>query len=329
MKRIKLGQLGIGHNHAEGHMEAFRRHPELYEIIGYAETDASWIRRRGSLPCYAGVPRLSVEELLEKSDAILVETEVETILPAAKLCIDAGKPIHLDKPAGEDLALYAKLLAEAKAKGLPVHLGYLYRTAPAVKKVFSLAESGALGEILYVETAFSAARSKDYLSYLEHFKGGTMYIFGAHLIDMALRLMGEPQRVESLLYRTGADGCSGVDNATAFLHYKKGVSVIRTSAVEAGGWFRRELTVVGTQGTVTVMPFEKPTVRWMARKNGREDDYDKLADREELILPTEFDRYAAFPQEFYNCLMGQANPPYDYDYELTLQRILLKACQAL
>lgn len=107
------------------------------------------------------------------------------------------------------------------------------------------------------------------------------------------------------------------------------MSVIRTSAVEAGGWFRRELTVVGTQGTVTVMPFEKPTVRWMARKNGREDYYDKLADREELILPTEFDRYAAFPQEFYNCLMGQANPPYDYDYELTLQRILLKACQAL
>ena len=35
MKRIRLGQLGIGHNHAEGHMEAFRRHPELYEIVGY------------------------------------------------------------------------------------------------------------------------------------------------------------------------------------------------------------------------------------------------------------------------------------------------------
>lgn len=69
----------------KAHVEAFRRHPELYEIIGYAEA----IRRRGSLPCYAGVPRLSVEELLEKNDAILVETEVETILPAAKLCIDA------------------------------------------------------------------------------------------------------------------------------------------------------------------------------------------------------------------------------------------------
>lgn len=66
MKRIRLGQLGIGHNHAEGHMEAFRRHPELYEIVGYTETDEAWIRRRGTLPCYAGVPRLSVEELLEK-----------------------------------------------------------------------------------------------------------------------------------------------------------------------------------------------------------------------------------------------------------------------
>ncbi len=89
MKKSDWGSSASVTTMPKAHVEAFRRHPELYEIIGYAEADEGWIRRRGSLPCYAGVPRLSVEELLEKNDAILVETEVETILPAAKLCIDA------------------------------------------------------------------------------------------------------------------------------------------------------------------------------------------------------------------------------------------------
>ena len=37
MKRIKLGQIGIGHNHGEAKMLAARKFPELFEIVGYAE----------------------------------------------------------------------------------------------------------------------------------------------------------------------------------------------------------------------------------------------------------------------------------------------------
>ena len=64
----------------KAHVEAFRRHPELYEIIGYAEADEAWIRRRGSLPCYAGVPRLSVEELLEKNGIKVIPVEFDEVM---------------------------------------------------------------------------------------------------------------------------------------------------------------------------------------------------------------------------------------------------------
>ena len=43
MKRIKLGQIGIGHNHGEGKMLAARKFPELFEIVGYAEENERWI----------------------------------------------------------------------------------------------------------------------------------------------------------------------------------------------------------------------------------------------------------------------------------------------
>lgn len=328
-KKFRLGQIGIGHNHAQGHMEAFRLHPELFEIVGYSENDGYWMQKRGGLDCYRGLPRMDENELIEQCDALFVETEVSDLMRAARKCIDAGKPIHLDKPAGENLEEYEGILKDAEKKNLVVHLGYLYRTNPAVNEVFSIAESGEIGEILYVETAMSAPRSREYLQYLDTFKGGTMYIFGGHIIDFVLRLMGKPKRVEPILFRSGVEGCHGIDNATALLYYEKGVSVVRTSAIEPGGHFRRELTVVGTKGTVSVCPFERPTVKWVTVQNGKEGPYDKETVTRTLSFPTEYDRYDAFPKEFYARLCGASAGIYDYDYELTLQKLLLQACGIL
>lgn len=330
MKKIfKIGQIGIGHNHAQGHMEAFRKHPELFEIVGYSEKSEYWLNKRGNLDCYKGLTRMDEDELIEKCDALLIETEVPDLMAAARKCVDKNKHVHLDKPAGENFEEYANIIGDAKKKGLVVHLGYLYRTNPAVKKVFSIAESGVLGKILYVETAMSAPRSKEYLSYLETFKGGTMYIFGGHIIDFVLRLMGEPKKIEPILFRSGAEGFNGIDNATALFYYDKGVSVIRTSAIETGGHFRRELTVVGEKGTVSISPFERPKIKWLSLQNGKEDAYDKLADTEPLDFPTDYDRYDAFPEEFYQRLSGVKSDVYDYDYEVTLHKLLLKSCGML
>ena len=35
MKKIKVGQIGIGHNHGESKMKAVRKFPELFDVIGY------------------------------------------------------------------------------------------------------------------------------------------------------------------------------------------------------------------------------------------------------------------------------------------------------
>ena len=153
-----------------------------------------------------------------------------------------------------------------------------------------------------------------------------MYIFGGHIIDFVLRLMGKPKRIEPILFRSGAEGFNGIDNATALFYYDKGVSVVRTSAIETGGHFRRELTVVGEKGTVSICPFERPTIKWVSIQNGKEDAYDKLADTSSISFPTDYNRYDAFPEEFYNLLNGAPVGHYDYDYELTLQKLLLEAC---
>ena len=110
MQKIKIGQIGIGHNHGEEKMKAVRKFPELFEVIGYAEPSEYWQRERGGHPGYEGLTRYTEEELLEKCDAILVETDVWDLTETAERCIRAGKHIHMDKPASGTLEDYKRLL---------------------------------------------------------------------------------------------------------------------------------------------------------------------------------------------------------------------------
>lgn len=98
MRKIRIGQMGIGHNHGSGKMQAFRKFPERFEVVGYAEEDATWRDLRGDWPCYSDLPRMSPSELLEKCDAVAVECAVPDLTRCARFCVDAGKHIHLDKP---------------------------------------------------------------------------------------------------------------------------------------------------------------------------------------------------------------------------------------
>ena len=42
MKKIKIGQIGIGHNHGAAKMEAVLKFPDLFEVVGFAEENEKW-----------------------------------------------------------------------------------------------------------------------------------------------------------------------------------------------------------------------------------------------------------------------------------------------
>lgn len=147
MKKIKLGRIGIGHNHGEAKMLAARKFPELFEIVGYAEENEDWIEKRGGAEGYRGLKRLSTDEVIKQSDAVLIETDVWNLTETVQKCIDAGKHIRMDKPASGTLDEYKYLLDSAKKKNLVVQLGYMYRYNPAVLKCMEHIKNGDLGEI--------------------------------------------------------------------------------------------------------------------------------------------------------------------------------------
>jgi len=324
MKKIKIGQIGIGHNHAEGKIMAIQKFPELFEVIGYAEENEEWIKNRGKFDCYKDLPRLTTEEIIEKSDAVLVECDVWNLTKVAKRCIDAGKHVHIDKPASGTLLEFEELLNCAKKQNLVVQMGYMYRYNYALNKCFEMINSGELGEIYQIDAEMSTYHSSEYRNWLKHFKGGSMYIFGCHLIDLVIQILGEPKNVHSFIKQTGYDGVYSDDNCFAILEYDKAIAKITNLSVEVNGWGMRRFAVMGSKGTVEIKPIEnnvEMTVSTIDYAKYPYEDMKKTVDVQDVPQPS---RYDDMIKDFYKSITGEIENPFSYEHEYMVQKTLCK-----
>ena len=91
MKKIKLGQIGIGHNHGAEKMRTARKFPELFEIVGYAEENVKEFAFTDSNDVAAVTTAAA-----EFSDVIYVPTD-NTVASNTEIinsiCLPAGVPV--------------------------------------------------------------------------------------------------------------------------------------------------------------------------------------------------------------------------------------------
>ena len=320
---LKIGQIGIGHNHSDK-IKSIQRHPELFQLVGYAEENEEWVARRGERPHFIDVPRMSVDETIEKSDAILVETDVWNLTKTAQMCIDAGKHIHMDKPASGTLEEYKHLLDTAKEKNLVVQLGYMYRYNPAVQKLFEMVKNGVLGDISAIHAEMSVIHSAKYRKWLGNFQGGDMYIFGSHLIDLIVYLLGKPNKVLSSLRSSGKDGVGSIDLTAAILEYDHAIAQVFSSSVQVDGHEQRRFTVDGMLGTVHINPIEGPFQMTFAPHH---DGKTTLHNAEPVELPPAegWYRYDDMMIAFHDYVLGIRENPFSYEHEYIVHETIDKA----
>lgn len=329
-QRIKVGQIGIGHNHASAKMATFRKLSDQYEVVGVVEPDAQWRKKRGSDPAYRDVPWMTEEQLLNTKGlaVVAVETDVRDLVPTAARCIDAGMHLHLDKPGGESLAPFKRLLDEAGRRGLTVQMGYMYRNNPAVQFCQRAAGEGWLGQVFEIHSVMSKQQPVAYRQWLSQFRGGAMYIFGCHLIDVVVSMLGKPDRVTPFQRQTQPE-VKVYDNGLAVLEYPRATVTIRTAALEVEGYQRRQLVVCGDEGTIDIRPLEtfdtgsaQPLKLRLALSKPR-DSYTK--GYQDVVFPPMPGRYDEQLLELARIVRGEIANPYPLAHELMVQETLLAA----
>ncbi len=322
MKKLKIGQIGIGHNHGEARLLAVRKFPELFEVIGYAEENEAWIEKRGNFSGYNGLQRMSVDELIDKCDALLIETDVWDLTKYAKLSIDAGKHISMDKPASGTLDEWKALLDSAKAQKLVVQMGYMYRYNPAVLKCLEHIKNGDLGEIYSINAEMSTYHSPEYKKWLTNFKGGIMYILGSHLVDLIVYILGEPTRITSFLKHTRLDDIDFEDNNLAVMEYEKALARVFVSSVEVNGWGRRSFMVSGSKGTIDIEPIENKCTMTYSDLSIASNCYEDMKKTIDIKDIPKDSRYDQMMQDFYAYINGTKENPFTYEHDFAVQKVL-------
>ena len=162
--------------------------------------------------------------------------------------------------------------------------------------------------------------------WLQDFPGGMMFFLGCHLIDLILTIQGKPEKIIPLNKCSGLDVTDCKDFGMAVFEYKNGVSFAKASAVELGGFARRQLVVTGSKKTVSLCPLEMHHEAGGQFTTWAEYSDKAWSDRGTSRDCPPHDRYDAMMASFAAMVRGEKENPWSYDYELELYKLVLEAC---
>ncbi|EOZ96529.1 Myo-inositol 2-dehydrogenase [Indibacter alkaliphilus LW1] len=205
MQKIRTALIGYGSVGEKMHAPLITVCPDL-ELVAVVER-----RQEKSKEKYPSINIFrSLEDLLEAdaADLIVIVTPNEFHYPQAKMALEAGKHVVVDKPVTihSDEAKELKRIAEAK--GLILSVFQNRRWDGDIRTIQKILAEGILGRIVHFESHFDRFRPQLAENWREKDVpgNGITYDLGTHLIDQAVMLFGKPDWIYAEIFkqRTGA-----------------------------------------------------------------------------------------------------------------------------
>ncbi|WZP00236.1 Gfo/Idh/MocA family oxidoreductase [Isosphaeraceae bacterium EP7] len=310
----------MGHAHASK-LSVYRRSVD-YEVVGLVEPDDRLRREATSKEPYRGLPWMTREQLfnVQGLQAVLVETWVRDLLDAAEAGVAAGFHVHLDKPAGESLPQYSRILEAASRKKLWVQMGYMYRYNPAVVLLRDLLKQGWLGDVFEVHSVMSKVVAPPERRALAKYRGGIMFELGCHVIDLVVGVLGAPTKVTPYSRHSSNLEDSLADNMLAVFEYPGATATVKSSALEVDGSERRHLVVCGTEGTFHIQPLDNPSARvaFSAAHGAYRKGY------QDVSFP-KYTRYVDDAADMARVIRGEKATDFTPQHDLAVQTSVLQA----
>ena len=328
--KVKFAQYGISHDHAAGKARVLQESDQV-DFCGVYEPSEQVRRGLGTNPVYRGVHWFSAAEEILGDDSIVgiaAQGRVSENLGFARQALERGKHVWLDKPAGDDLDAFGAVLDIARAKGLLVQLGYMFRYNAGFQFILDWANSGQLGDIFSVRARISSGPASPgawqrWDSRGER-EGGIMFILACHLIDTIVALLGRPDRVTSFALTQGREFDWYRDNTTAVFEYPEAMATIESAALEVSSGASRRLEVYGTGGSAILEPLEPPTLRLCL-----DQERDGYAAGWQTVPVENRPRYVESLRALVADIRGDKKPDRSLDHEFTVQETVLRAAGLL
>ncbi|WP_223291103.1 Gfo/Idh/MocA family protein [Streptomyces avicenniae] len=180
-------------------------------------------------------------------DVAYVATPHSAHHDAARLCLDAGRPVLCEKPFTLDAAQAESLVTVARDRGVFLMEAMWMYCNPAVRRMTELVREGAIGEVRAVHADFGVDLPPDPSHRLldPSLGGGALLDLGVYPVAFAQLLLGEPSEITAWArLRGGVDTHTGV-----LLGYPSGPMAALTCSLIADT--ARTAVVTGSAGRIT------------------------------------------------------------------------------
>ena len=326
---MKLGMLGMWHTHADGIVRQVADHPEEFTLAGFYDPDPQVVADQSR----RWEPRIRDYKVYDKPadllrqplEGVVVEGRVHENLQLATMALESGRPVMLEKPAGDNLDEHRRLIDLAQKKHLPVQMIYLFRYMSAVQELLARARRKEFGRIY----EFRGRLPKDLPSYsryveeLGRYKGGIYFEMAGHLVDLLVALLGRPGKITSMMgHHHTAEPKSFVDNGLALFEFHQAYGIIEVPALEVAPHSRR-IEVYGTEGAFVIPHLGSGHLE---NKNIQPVEVFRAgaASWQTVELPAATLQISDL-REFAAVVAGTKLPDFSMEHDLAVQELLLKS----
>ncbi|MBW8482846.1 Gfo/Idh/MocA family protein [Actinomadura parmotrematis] len=252
---VRWGVLGTG-----GIAEVFTE--DLLTLPGH-EVRAVGSRAQGTADAFAarhGIPAAhgSYEALAADPgvDVVYIATPHPMHAGPARLCLEAGRAVLVEKPFTTTVADAEELAGLAAERGVFAMEAMWSRFNPLVRRLYGLVRDGAIGDVTAVYADFAIAPAYDPASRLwsRELGGGALLDLGVYPLSFTWPLLGAPDTVQASITPapTGVDANTGI-----LLGYATGAVALLHCGLT--GESPHAATVVGTSGRIEIAaPFYRP-----------------------------------------------------------------------
>lgn len=306
MKRV--GIVGCG-GIAEVHASVLKQLKEA-ELCAFADCEKSRAERfagtygGGNAGAYE-----SLEEMLAKAapEVIHICTPHYLHVPMAVECLNRGCNVFMEKPPAISAEQFAGLEQALGRSAGSLGICFQNRYNQSTLKVDELLSKKCLGEILGARAFVTWNRTADYYTESgwrgtwDKEGGGALINQAIHTLDLVLRWMGTPVRVEAAMSNHHLKGIVQVeDTVEAFLEFEKGKRAV----------FYATTAYAANPDALIELACEKGCIRlegervWVRYNNGAEESY-YLSRTEGFGKAYWGSGHAACIADFYRCLEGK------------------------
>ena len=219
---VKIAILGLGRA-GRFHLQSLRQTDEAQVCCVYDinHTESKTIAESENCESSA-----TAQEAVGRDDldAVIVATPTKHHFEFVQMCLDAGKPVLVEKPLGTNLHQIDHCFEMARERSIPLFIAFQRRFDPAFASLVTSVHQNQLGQLQFVRSVSrdSPVPSTEYIRN----SGGIFHDCMVHDLDMVCHIVGgTPTHLSSFgsSFIPEIGKCDDFDNVVATLAFPGGI----------------------------------------------------------------------------------------------------------